>query len=273
MSSSEEVIVTKRQKKFIYAERLRKLLSEYNNVLVCEIDFVGSNQMAEIRVALRGRAVLLMGKNTVIRKIVREEAQNNPKLEALLDLIQGNVGFVFTNDNLSEVRKIIQDNKVPAAAKVGVFAPNDVIVPGGPTGLDPGQTNFFQVLEIATKISRGAIEIINDVNLIKEGEKVTASQVSLLQKLNINPFSYGMVVSTVYENGSTYAAKVLDMDENALLTKWYSGLRRVAALSIVLGMPNMASIPFSVRNAMKKVLALSFETGVSFPFADKVQGK
>jgi large subunit ribosomal protein LP0 len=220
--------------------------------------------MAQVRVALRNKGIVLMGKNTVMRRIIRSETENHPKLGALLELITGNVGFVFTNGDMAEIRKIIQSNKVPAAAKVGVAAPSDVVVPAGPTGLDPGQTNFFQVLEIATKISRGAIEIINDVKLIKQGEKVTPSHVSLLSKLNIKPFSYGMIVVSAYEDGSTYSARVLDMTRADLLNIWFTGVRHVAVLSIVSGCPTQASIPFSVRDAMRKVFALAFATGYDF---------
>lgn len=133
--------------------------------------------MQKVRIALRGKAVVVMGKNTLIRKIMRDmiEGEKMTKLEALLPLVVGNMGFVFTNHNLPEIRKLILDNKVPAAAKSGSFAPADVFIPPGPTGLDPGQTNFFQALNIATKIVKGAIEIVNEVHLIKVRKKTHTS--------------------------------------------------------------------------------------------------
>ena len=36
----------------------------------------------------------------------------NPSLEKLLPHIKGNVGFVFTNEDLSDVRDIIMSNRV-----------------------------------------------------------------------------------------------------------------------------------------------------------------
>lgn len=261
------------KRKRAFAEKLRNLLAEYKNILVCGIDFVGSNQMQEIRIALRGKAVVLIGKNTVVRKVIRDQIPQNPKLEAILPLIAGNIGFVFTNSSLSDIRKIIQDNKRPAPAKAGIFATNAVVVPAGPTGMDPGQTAFFQSMEIATKISRGSIEIINDVHLIAEGEKVTASHASLLAKLGIKPFSYGMKVVHVYEDGFVFAAAVLDMDENALLAKWGLGLRHVAAVGNALGMPTKAAVPFAVKNAFRKLLAVTFVTGLEFEESKELNAK
>merc|ERR1719215_1466127 len=93
-----------------------------------------------------------------MRKIIREHAEKDSKFAPLLDALQGNVGFLFTNEDLKEIRDLVVTFKVPAGARSGAFAPVDVWVPKGPTALDPGQTNFFQALNIATKISRGAIE-------------------------------------------------------------------------------------------------------------------
>lgn len=43
---------------------------------------------------------------------------------------------------------------VPAPAKMNAIAPLDVVVSAGPTGMEPSQTGFFQVLNIATKINK-----------------------------------------------------------------------------------------------------------------------
>ena len=46
-------------------------------------------------------------------------------------LIGGNVGFVFTNDDLPVIRDLILANRVPAPARAGAMAPVDVVVPAG----------------------------------------------------------------------------------------------------------------------------------------------
>jgi large subunit ribosomal protein LP0 len=60
--------------------------------------------MQEIRIALRGKAVVLMGKNTMMRKAIRGHLEKNPDLERLLPHIKNNVGFVFTKEELTLVR-------------------------------------------------------------------------------------------------------------------------------------------------------------------------
>jgi len=244
--------------------KLDKYLVEYKNVLICTVDNVGSHQMQKVRISLRGKAVVLMGKNTICRKAIREHMADNASLEALLPFVKGNIGFVFTNQDLNTVRKIVLENKVPAAARQGALAPIDVIVPPGPTGLDPGQTAFFQTLNIATKIARGSIEIVNQVLLIKTGEKVTSSHVALLGKLNILPFFYGIKVTHVYEGGSVYEASVLDLTKDDLYAKFFAGVRKIAALSLAIGYPTVASVPHVLGGAFRKLLYIGAASGYEF---------
>jgi len=228
--------------------------------------------MQKVRMLLRGRAVILMGKNTVMRKVMKELiSAGNTKLQALLNLLKGNIGLVFTNHDLKKVRDELYSNKVPAAAKVGTEAQSDVFVKAGPTGLDPGQTNFFQALHIGTKISKGAIEIINDVHLIKKGEKVTPSHVSLLSKLNIKPFHYGFGVLHIFEDGNVYGPNVLDMTEDELMKKFFNGVKYLAALGLRLNQPSLATLPHSFAHALKKLIALAVVTEIDFKEAKQVK--
>jgi len=154
------------------------------------------------------------------------------------------------------------ENKVPAAAKQGSLAPADVYVPAGPTGLDPGQTSFFQALNIATKIVKGTIEIVNLIHLIKPGDKVTSSHVALLTKLNILPFFYGFKVTEVYENGTVYNSSILDMSSEDILRKFTSAVSKLSAISLAVGYPTAASISYVVAGSFAKIIALSIETDI-----------
>jgi ribosomal protein L10 len=80
---------------------------------------------------------------------------------------------------------------------MGLVAPCDVTIPAGNTGLDPSQTSFFQALNVPTKINKGTVEIVSDIRVIKQGEKVGGSEATLLAKLGIRPFSYGLIVEKV----------------------------------------------------------------------------
>ena len=143
-------------------------------------------------------------------------------------------------------------------------------MPAGNTGMEPGKTSFFQALGVPTKIARGTIEIINQVHLVKVGTKVGASEATLLNMLNISPFTYGMTVTQIYDNGTTFAPSVLDIEESTLLGYLMDGIRKIAALSLQLNYPTLASIPHSLINGFKNLLAISVETEYTFPASEQV---
>jgi len=250
--------------KAAYFTKIVQLLDEYPKCFLVEADNVGSKQMQQIRMSLRGHAVVLMGKNTMMRKAIRGHLANNPKLECLMNNIKGNVGFVFTKEDLVSIRDMLLANKVRAPAKAGAIAPLDVQVPAQNTGLGPEKTSFFQALNIPTKITKGTIEITNNVNLITAGDKVGMSESTLLNMLGISPFTYGLLVTKVYDSGSIFDPTILDITDEDLKAHVLAGIRNIAALSLKIGYPTVASVPHSIINGMKNCMALAAVTDITF---------
>lgn len=253
------------KRKVDYIARMKELLSTYSKVFVVNATHVGSKQFQDIRYALRGFGVVLMGKNTVMRKVINQLGADSPYANLLPEIV-GNIGLVFVKDNMSQCRDIIGNYVVPAPARAGVVANADVIVPKGPTGCDPSQTSYFQTMEINTKISRGQIEIQSDVHLINKGERVTAGQADLLQKLSIRPFTYGLAITKVFDNGSLYDVEVLAIDDDMIMSAFSFHARDVAAVGHALNKPNTASIMHSVRYAFKTILAVVCNEGFTHKF-------
>ncbi|CAG5120395.1 unnamed protein product [Candidula unifasciata] len=254
-----------------YFLKITTLFDEFPKAFIVNADNVGSKQMQQIRQALRGRAVILMGKNTMMRKAIRGHLENNPGLERLLPVIKNNVGFVFTKEDLTDVRTLLLENKVQAPARAGAVAPLDVKIPAQQTTLGPEKTSFFQALSIPTKITKGTIEILNEVSLIKEGERVGQSESTLLNMLNISPFTYGLVIENVYDSGTVFAPNILDITNDDIISRFLAGVRNVACVSLAIGYPTAASAPHSLINGFKRLLAIAVETDYTFPEAEKTK--
>lgn len=256
------------QRKQDYAARLNKYLDEYAQAMTICVNNVGSKSIAFQRKRLRERNIhVLMGKNTIIRKVLnlraeRLEAAGNIKAAQqairMLDMVEGNIGFVFvpSTQDVGKIREEITSERVQTAAKAGITAPDDVIVPSGPTGQDPSQTSFFQALDIPTKINRGQVEIVSDVKLVTKGEKVNRSAAELLVMLNIKPFYYGITVHHIYQNGDVFPADVLDISPSDIASAFNNAVREVAALCLALNYPTAASVPHSIMDAYKNMLAI-----------------
>merc|ERR1712115_681695 len=172
---------------------------------------------------------------------------------------------------LTEIRDLLLANKKAAPAKAGAIAPVDVTIPAQNTGMGPEKTSFFQALQIPTKITKGTIEIIQDVPIIKIGDKVGASEATLLNMLKISPFTYGLLIQKVYDNGSIFDPEILDITDDDIKQKFMAGVTNVAAVCLSINYPTIASVPHSIVNGMKNLLAVAAVTEISFKEAETLK--
>jgi len=256
-----------------YFDKLKGLLEDYKSIFIVTVDNVSSQQMHEIRQALRGDSVVLMGKNTMVRRAIKGFLGDNPEYERLLPHVKGNVGFVFTNGDLKATRDKILANKVAAPARAGAVAPADVYIPAGNTGMEPGKTSFFQALGVPTKIARGTIEITTDLKLVEAGTKVGASEATLLNMLNISPFTYGMGIAQVYDSGNCFHPSVLDIEESQLLKAFSTAINTIACLSLAVNFPTLPSVMHSLVNSYKNVLSVALETAITWPEIEQLKDR
>ncbi|KAL8672502.1 MAG: hypothetical protein Q9168_003040 [Polycauliona sp. 1 TL-2023] len=267
----------KAENKAAYFDKLKALLEEYKSIFIVTVDNVSSQQMHKIRKSLRGdgdvSGVVLMGKNTMVRRAIKGFISDFPEYERLLPHIKGNVGFIFTNADLKQTRDVILAEKVAAPARAGAVAPADVFVPAGNTGMEPGKTSFFQALGVPTKIARGTIEITSDLKLVETGSKVGASEATLLNMLNISPFTYGMSVAQVYNEGQTFHPSVLDIEESQLFAALNSAIKTIATISLAANYPTLPSVMHSFVNGYKKALAVAIETDYSWEAIDGLKDR
>jgi len=260
--------------KIAYEERVNKLFDTYSKVYFVTVDNVTSQQMHSVRRGLRGKGELLMGKNTLQKKVIANRASadgasNNDK--AIFEkfckegLITGNCGLIFTNDDLASVQAVITKNRIQAPARIGAISPVEVMIPAGNTGLEPTMTSFFQALNIATKIAKGTVEIVADKLVLKVGDKVDSSTAALLTKLKINPFYYGLQLRAVWDDGVVFAAEDLEVDDAKLEEIFGQAIGNMTALSLGAGIPTAASFPHLITDAFKNLLAASLVTDYDFP--------
>lgn len=135
--------------------------------------------------------------------------------------------------------------------------------------MEPTMTNFFQALNIPTRIERGQISITDEQQLVFKGEKVGVSEASLLSKLGILPFYYGILVASVYDDGQTYSAAVLSLTESDIAGAFFQSLGKFAGLCLEIDYPTVVSVPQSVLHAYKDILALAI--GVKAPEWDHLK--
>jgi large subunit ribosomal protein LP0 len=139
--------------------------------------------------------------------------------------------------------------------------------------MEPGKTSFFQALGVPTKIARGTIEITSDLKLVDAGSKVGASEATLLNMLNISPFTYGMNISQIYDDGQVFSPAVLDIGEEQLLSFFQSVIQTITSISLAVDFPILPSVIHSVANSYKKLLAIVIETDYSWSGIEELKDR
>jgi large subunit ribosomal protein LP0 len=280
---------TKKGKKRKLISRLYANFSKFKQVILVNLENVGSSQVQDARHQLRKlkKGVMVVAKNTVIKKAISLRIENPnpsdpdyderkqlwsalPQLDKLAGLCKGKIGLIFSDSPVFELKPLIEANKVPCAAKVGAVAPIDVTIPPGPTGMDPSQISFFHALSISTKIQKGQIEMTKEFKVATKGKKIGNSEAALLQKLNLKPFQYGIEMKYVYDDGSIMTPEVFNMSPDEIIGKFRKGCNNLASISLNLGMPNELSIPHMIINGFKNVAAIGLETGLKFKQLDSL---
>ena len=139
--------------------------------------------------------------------------------------------------------------------------------------MEPGKTSFFQALGVPTKIARGTIEITTDLKLVEAGTKVGASEATLLNMLNISPFTYGMKIEQVYDSGQTFSPSVLDIKEDQLLAALNSAIKTITTISLAANYPTLPSVLHTLINGYKKALAVAIETDYSWEGIEELKDR
>ena len=74
----------------------------------------------------------------------------------------------------------------------------------------------------------------------------------------------------MYEDGAVFSPKVLDIKMDDLLTRFVEGVTKIAAVSLQIGYPTVASVPHSIVNGFKRLLAVAVAIDITFPEAEQV---
>ncbi|OHT01805.1 ribosomal protein L10 [Tritrichomonas foetus] len=245
------------QKKVDFCNRLRELFRHYHKIVLVSSENVNATQMLHIRHDLLGHAEIVFGKNSLMRRVAEELKKEVGHLEVIEPFLTRGVGLIFTNESFGKIKEVIDQHCVGSPAKVGAISPCDVTVPPMRTTLPPTQVSVLHALGIQSKIFKGTIEITSEKHLIKEGEKVGASEANLLSLLNIMPFKYTLKIEHLFDNGNLYDPAILNISDAVLGGKFAEALKNVAGLSLGIGYVNQASAPHMVGAAFKDVASIA----------------
>jgi len=212
MSESESVRKTEHVPEWKQAEvqKLQQFLGEYDSVGIVDVTGIPSRQLQDMRRGLHGQAELRMSRNTLMERAVDEVDEG---LEDLTEYIGGQVGFIGTNDNPFGLYRQLEESKTAAPINAGEVAPNDIVIPEGDTGVDPGPfVGELQQVGADARIQEGSIQVLSDSTVLEQGEVVSADLANVLGELGIEPKEVGLDLRAVFSEGVLFEPEELAID-------------------------------------------------------------
>jgi len=242
---------------------LEAFLESYDSVGVVNVAGIPSRQLQDMRRELHGSAELRMSRNTLL---VRALESVDDGLEQLTGDVAGQVGLVGTNDNPFGLYKQLEASKTPAPINAGEVAPNDIVIPEGDTGIDPGPfVGELQQIGADARIQEGSIQVLSDSVVTEEGEVVSDDVANVLGELGIEPKEVGLDLRRVFSEGVLFDPEDLAIDVDEYYADIQSAVASARNLSINAEYPTAATVPAMLQKAAGEAKSVGLEAAIESP--------
>lgn len=248
-------------KKEIFSD-LQTLLRKYSVVAVADLQKVRSSQIQEIRKKLRGKAELIVAKNTILQKASENLAGERTNVDKFANSLSGSKVLIFTQMNPFELILFLNKNKVRVPAKGGDVATGEIMIPAGNTGLQPGPViSEFNEAKVQTRIEGGSIFVAKDTVVATRGDVISTKTASLLSKLGMKPMEAGLALSDAYDNGLVFGPNDLSFDLDQMKSQFSSAARLAFGLAVEANILLSETAPALLGKAYRQAVAVSVEAG------------
>ena len=239
---------------------IKKHARQYTLIGLVDIYGIPAQQVQQIRRNLRGKAVIKVTRNTLIKHALDEIGGQTKELSKY---ISGHSAMIFTNDNPFKLFKQLEKTKTKMAAKAGETAPEDIIVEKGPTSFKPGPiVGELQQAGIPAAIEAGKVKIRETKTIVKKGAVISAKVATVLVKLDIKPMDVGLALQVAFHNGSIYEPAVLSVDETKLLAQIQLAGQQAFNLSVNAAIPTKETMVPILTKAVRDARGLAVEAAI-----------
>ncbi len=244
------------QKKLNIVKELTDLIKNKKTVLVASIKNLPASQFQEIGKKLRGKAIVKVPKKNLIFKAIEDSGIK--KADELKKEIVEDTAILFSDIDSFELASELLENKSPAKGKIGQIAPVDIQVDAGPTDLVPGPAiSELGALGIKIQIENGKITIKEPKVIVKEGAKLSEGAASLMNKLDIKPFSIGFIPLSSFDTQEGKLYVNIKIDKEGTLDSLRNSFGKALSFAVEIGLVNSDTVKFLLAKANTHEMALS----------------
>lgn len=237
-------------------EAFSHLIDDHSVIAAVNIQGLPAKQLSEMRADLRDKAILKVGKKTLMQRAFDESSKEN--LSDLGEHFVGMPALLFTEENPFKLFQRLKDTKTKAPIKAGQKAPNDIVISEGPTDFAPGPiigelSNFG----VSAGIEGGKVAVQNDATVAEAGETVDADLAGILNRLEIRPMEIGLNITAAYEDGDIMPSDVLDIDPDGYQDRLETAAGQAYRLAIGGSIPTKTTVGTLLGNAHSDALKLA----------------
>jgi large subunit ribosomal protein L10 len=245
-------------------EELKKvvdLIRKYEVIGILDMHKLPTKQAQQIKKSLEGKAAFRMSKKSLLVRALQESGKKN--LEQLSEKIINEPALILTNENPFKIFSMLKKSRMPTSAKTGDIAPNDIIIPKGPTSLTPGPAiTTLQKVGLKTSVQGGKIAVLTDKVACKAGDVINADMVSVFSLLKIEPMDIGIDIVAAYEDGIIYDRDILNVDTDAYFNDLTDCVRKAVNMSVNIGYPTKLTIEIMIQKAFNEARNLCVDANV-----------
>ena len=241
-------------------EEVKKYVQEYALIGIIDTFGIPATQFQQIRRNLRERATIKVMRNTLIEHAFSDLGG---VYDDLKEHITGHSALIFTNDNPFRLFKSLEQTKTKRAAKAGEIAPEDIVVPKGPTSFKPGPiVSELQQAGIPATIDGGKVKIRETKTVVKAGEVIDRKKAGVLSKLNVKPMDVGISLFVALYQDELYLPDVLGIDETEYYNKLVLAVQQAFNLSVNAAYPTAFTMETILAKAFREARSLGIEAAI-----------
>jgi len=242
---------------------LVSLLEGYESVGIVDITGIPSRQLQQMRRELYPETELRVSRNTLL---VRALEEVDAGFDQLADDVSGQVGLIGTDGNPFSLYGELEASKTPAPINAGEVAPNDIVIPEGDTGVDPGPfVGELQTVGAAAQIMDGSIHVTEDSTVLEAGGEVSDDLANVLGELGIEPKEVGLDLRSVVSEGVLFEPEDLDIDLDAYSDDVATAAARARNLSVNAEYPTATTAATLLAKATGEAKSLGLQAAIEDP--------
>jgi large subunit ribosomal protein L10 len=241
-------------------EEIKRGIEEHSLVGVVDMYGIPASQVQQIRRNLRGTARVKMARNTLIEHALNELGGS---VAALNDHAEGQSALIFTNENPFKLFKLLEKTKTKMAAKPGEIAPEDIVIPKGPTSFKPGPiVGELQQVGIPAAIEGGKVKIRETKTVVKKGEVISKKVADALVKLGVKPMDVGLILQAVHYKNTIFTPDLLAIDEEVYANNIALAAQQAFNLSVNAVIPTKLTVAAIIGKAVSEARNVGVEASI-----------